>query len=93
MKVVVFGGSGFLGSHVADILSQRGFNVYIYDIKHSPYLKSSQIMVLGDILDRKLILETVKDADYIYHFAGIADIQESSAAPLGYPEYQCHGYV
>ena len=41
-KVVVFGGSGFLGSHVADALTDAGYEVWIYDIKKSPYLREDQ---------------------------------------------------
>ena len=39
MKAVVFGGSGFLGSHVADALMEAGHDVTIYDIQESTYLK------------------------------------------------------
>lgn len=42
MKVAVFGGSGFVGSHVADELTARGHRVKIYDLKPSPYLKKGQ---------------------------------------------------
>ena len=42
-KVVVFGGSGFLGSYVADELTNRGYSVTIADINQSKYLKSNQI--------------------------------------------------
>jgi|MDTC01.2.fsa_nt_gb nucleoside-diphosphate-sugar epimerase len=38
MKVVVFGGSGFLGSHTADALSEKGHDVVIYDISQSKIL-------------------------------------------------------
>ncbi len=38
-KVVVFGGSGFLGSYVADELTNRGYSVTIADINPSKYLK------------------------------------------------------
>ena len=41
-KTLVIGGSGFLGSHVADILTSKGHEVYIYDIEKSKYLSSSQ---------------------------------------------------
>ena len=34
MKIIVTGGSGFLGSHVADELSKRGHNVTIFDKKN-----------------------------------------------------------
>lgn len=41
-KVVVFGGSGFLGSYVSDELTRKGYNVVIADINPSPYIQTSQ---------------------------------------------------
>ena len=80
-KVVVIGGSGFIGSHTADILTNLGYEVTIFDSKESPWLKSKQKMLIGDILDSDLIFKVLKDAKYVYHFAGIADIEESSLRP------------
>lgn len=82
MKVVVFGGSGFLGSHVADVLSQDGHNVVIYDRVKSPYLRGDQGMIVDDILNEDSVYEAVKDADIVYCFAGIADIDEAVQKPL-----------
>lgn len=82
MKVIVFGGSGFVGSHVADALTQAGHEVAIYDLTVSPYLRSSQKMVVGDILDEIKVNEAVKGCDVVYNFAGIADIEEASQKPL-----------
>ena len=82
MKVVVFGGSGFLGSHVADALSDKGYEVTIYDLKSSPFLKDSQKMVIGDILDSEKVRAATKGADAIYHFAGVADLEGSQTKPL-----------
>ena len=48
-KVLVIGGSGFLGSHVADALSDRGFQVIIIDKKKSNWIKKNQKFVAGDI--------------------------------------------
>lgn len=81
-KVVVFGGSGFLGSHVADALTDAGYEVTIYDLRPSPYLKSYQRMLVGDILDQNKIEEAVKGCGIVYNFAGIADIGEASKRPL-----------
>lgn len=82
MKVVVFGGSGFVGSHVADVLTEGGHKVVIYDLESSPYLKPSQKMIIGDILDEKIVNEVIEGADVVYNFAGIADISEASQKPL-----------
>jgi len=82
MKVIVFGGSGFLGSHVADALSKAGHEVIIYDIKPSRYLMSAQRMIIGDVLDEKKVNRAIKGCDAVYNFAGIADIDEASRKPL-----------
>jgi len=80
-KVVVFGGSGFIGSHVADELSRRGYKVTIFDNCESVWIREDQEMVLGDILDRDAVADVLNGAKYLYHFAGIADINESRQRP------------
>lgn len=82
MKAVIFGGSGFVGSHVADTLTSSGHEVIIYDLIPSPYLQKSQKIVVGDIMDEKLVMESIKGCDVVYNFAGIADIDEASKRPL-----------
>jgi len=82
MKAIVFGGSGFLGSHVADALSEAGFKVVIYDSTESPYLQENQEMIIGDILDRENVAAAVAGCDYVYNFAGIADIKEACQDPF-----------
>lgn len=82
MKAIIFGGTGFLGSHVADMLTNDGFEVTIYDLKPSPYLKNGQKMVIGDILDFENILKVTKGSDIVYNFAGISDIEEAAADPV-----------
>ncbi len=74
MKIVIFGGSGFVGSHVADYLSDHNHEVTIFDLKPSPYIKASQEMILGDILDLGSVSKVTKNVDVVYDFAGIADI-------------------
>ena len=81
-KVVVFGGSGFLGSHVADTLADAGYDVTVYDLKYSKYLRASQNIVVGDILDSDKVVKTVEGCDVVYNFAGIADIDDAVRRPL-----------
>jgi len=82
MKTAVFGGSGFLGSHVADELSEQGHDVVIYDRVASSYARPNQEMFIGNILDRENVMATVEGCDYVYSFAGIAGIADSRQRPL-----------
>ncbi len=82
MRVLVTGGAGFLGSHVADALSDAGHQVTVFDICKSPYLRPDQQMLEGDILDYKILEKCLKEIDIIYHFAGIADIDDCLARPV-----------
>lgn len=82
MKVIVFGGSGFIGSHVADRLTEAGYDVTIFDLKPSPYLLPGQKMITGSILDKKAVLDAVKGYDYVYNFAGMADLDAATTEPL-----------
>ncbi|MDD5005716.1 MAG: NAD(P)-dependent oxidoreductase [Candidatus Omnitrophica bacterium] len=81
MKIIVFGGSGFLGSHVADYLTENNHKVLVFDKRTSPYIKPSQEMIVGDILDKKAVEEITKGVDIVYHFAGIADINQAKDDP------------
>lgn len=81
-KVVVFGGAGFLGSHVSDTLTQKGFNVMVFDRDPSQYINENQQMVIGDILNKEEVDKAVQNSQYVYHFAGLADINEAKEKPL-----------
>ncbi len=82
MKIVFFGGSGFLGSHVCDKLSEAGHDVTIVDLRPSPYLRPDQKMVTGSLLDEDLVNTVVSGADAVFDFAGLADIGESNQKPV-----------
>lgn len=79
---VVFGASGFLGSHVADALSEAGYRVRLFDRAPSPYQRPDQEMIVGDIMDLGQAIEAAKGAAVVYNFAAIADIDEAHDKPL-----------
>ncbi len=82
MRITVFGGSGFLGSHICDKLSDAGHAVTIVDIHPSPWLRPDQRMLTGSILDERTVAEAVDGADMVFNYAGIADIGEANARPV-----------
>jgi UDP-glucose 4-epimerase len=81
-KVVVFGGTGFLGGHVADRLSELGYEVVIADLERPASLARGQRFAECSVVDLDRVTEVVAGADYVYNFAAIADIDETVERPL-----------
>jgi UDP-glucose 4-epimerase len=92
-KVIVFGGSGFIGSHVADELSEKGYDVTIFDIRESPFLRKGQKMIVGSILDLDQVRRATENHDVVYNFAGLADINEAKDKPLLTAELNIIGHI
>ena len=82
-KILILGGAGFLGSHVGDLLTKRGHQVTLFDTFLSPYIQSGQEMIIGSILDESKLNQAVANADIVYHFAGVTDIDIVNNDPLG----------
>jgi UDP-glucose 4-epimerase len=82
MKIILIGGSGFLGSHIADALTKVGHKVIIFDNKDSKYLKLSQKMIVGDIMKLEDLVKASKNCDVMYNFAGLSDIDEAKLMPI-----------
>lgn len=78
----VFGGSGFLGSHVADKLSEAGYIVRIFDQKPSIWLTEGQEMIVGNLLSADEVEAAVDGSDVVYNFAALADLNEGLRKPL-----------
>lgn len=82
MKILVFGGSGFLGSHVSDALSNAGHEVTIFDCNPSPWIRSDQKQIIGNLLDEDKIYSSVSGFDIVYNFAALADLNEALDKPI-----------
>lgn len=78
----VIGGSGFLGSHVADQLSIAGTRVRIFDRVASPWKRDDQQMVVGDLSDIERLNSAVAGSDVVYNFAALADLNQARSRPL-----------
>ena len=80
-RVLVTGSSGFLGSYVVDNLIDNGYEVIGIDLRKSKYEQRLTEFHCCDILDYESIQYILKDCNYVYHLAGIADIRESVENP------------
>jgi UDP-glucose 4-epimerase len=88
MRVLITGGAGFIGSHLADALIARGDQVVALDnfstgstsnIKH--ITKNFEI-IDGDIRNSDLINETIKDVDLVLHMAAALGVNTILESPL-----------
>jgi UDP-glucose 4-epimerase len=91
--ITVLGGSGFIGSHVADQLSQGGYRVRILDRVDSPWKKEDQEMFIGDLLDKDLLNEAIAGAETVYNFAALADLDLARSKPLETAEINILGNI
>ena len=88
MRVLVTGGAGFIGSHLADALIARGDQVVALDnfstgstsnIKH--ITKNFEI-IDGDIRNGDLINDSIKDVDLVFHMAAALGVNTILESPL-----------
>ena len=82
MKAIVFGGAGFIGSHLADALTEAGHEVTIFDLLKSPYENPKQKTIIGDIQDQGQVFAALQKADVVYNLAGITDLDNSGTRPI-----------
>lgn len=80
-RVLVTGSSGYLGSHVVDVLTEEGYDVVLYDIRSSQYKHAKNVEFNGDLFDMQTLDKAVSGCDAIFHFAAQADIDSSSSSP------------
>src|SRR5215472_15575387 len=82
MKAVVLGGCGFLGSTIVSLLIEDGVDVVVLDTCQ-PGVKGLPVAapwVKGSVLDSDLLNLVLRDADEVYHLAGMlgtSELQES----------------
>lgn len=69
MKVLVIGGSGFIGSHVVDELLTSGHSVRVFDRRPERYRPplSGVDYCFGDFVDRMALVEALSGVDAVYH--------------------------
>jgi UDP-glucose 4-epimerase len=85
MKVLLIGGCGFIGSHVADSLLARGIQVRAFDRRPEPYRAPLEDVeyVLGDLTDSSQIYEALIGVDAVIHLASTTVPSTANLDPVG----------
>ena len=87
MQILITGGAGFIGSHLADDLTQRGHRVRVLDIlapqvhgedaSRPAYLHPDAELVRGDVRDARAVRRALDGVDVVYHFAAAVGVGQS----------------
>jgi UDP-glucose 4-epimerase len=93
MRVLVTGGSGFLGKSISDFFSKNGHQVIVFDKCEPQNLLDGQTYVKGDLFDNKSLDQALKNVDIVLHFAAQADIDYSEENPEETLENNIHGTI
>jgi UDP-glucose 4-epimerase len=94
VRVLVTGGSGFIGSHVVDKLRLRGHEPVIYDLRPSPWHEPGSVeTVLGSITDREALERALHSCDAVAHLAAVADVNDVHAEPEDAERVNARGTV
>lgn len=86
-RVLITGGAGFIGSHVADELLARGYRVRVLDnlspqvhgagARRPDYLHRDVDLIVGDVCDEGEVRRALLGVDAVYHFAATVGVGQS----------------
>jgi UDP-glucose 4-epimerase len=94
VRVLITGGAGFIGSHLAECLLEQGDEVYIIDdlstgsmknirfLQDNPSYKNKFYVHINTILNHDLMLELTGICDVVYHLAAAVGVQRILEKPL-----------
>jgi len=100
MNSLVTGGAGFIGSHLVEELLTNGHHVRLFDnfstgrLENIEHIQSAQLEIVKcDITDDVKVQQSMRDIDYVFHLAALADIVPSIGQPLKYHHSNVNGTV
>jgi UDP-glucose 4-epimerase len=99
MRALITGGAGFIGSHLAELLLQRGHHVTVLDdlstgrLENVAHLHANRRFAcrIGTVTDDALVGELVPDADVVFHLAAAVGVKLVVSAPIHTIHTNVHG--
>ena len=97
MKILVTGGSGFIGSHIVEHYQGSAGEIRVLDNLRTGNRHNLEglrhTFIEGSVTDRALVREAVKGVDYIFHLAAMVSVPESMAKPGECVDINVHGLL
>lgn len=97
MKIVITGGAGFQGSHLAESLLKKGHDVTIINtfteekLRNIETFKDAVRVVFGSITDPVLVEKTIKGHDLVFHLAANINVDQSLKDPKSFLDVNVMG--
>lgn len=92
-RVLITGATGFIGSHLSELMVKKGYNVRAFDRynsdNHFGWLEESKCkndieVILGDVRDYDSLYKAMNGCDLVFHLAALIGIPYSYVSPLAY---------
>lgn len=82
-RILITGGSGFIGAHLVKKFADNNYEVTNFDVMEPPYpLSPTMKFIKGDIFDSKSIEKAVDSCDVVVHLVGLPDSAVAQANPV-----------
>jgi UDP-glucose 4-epimerase len=97
MKILITGGSGFIGSHIVELYQDKAEEIRVLDNLRTGYRHNlnglHHTFIEGSVTDRDLVRKAVEGVDYIFHLAALVSVPESMAKPGECVDINVHGLL
>ncbi len=90
-RITIFGGGGFIGSHVADAFAKAGYDVLVADKNLTSLMEYETQFKRVDILDFGQVDEAVSGSKFVFNFAARADMDNAESEPLDFAKVNILG--
>jgi UDP-glucose 4-epimerase len=97
MKILITGGSGFIGSHIVEHYQGIAEEIRVLDNLRTGYRRNLEglkhTFIEGSVTDRQLVKEAVQGVDYVFHLAAMVSVPESMSKPGECVDINVHGLL